>query len=247
MPEKSATGRTAAKVMFHGYGTDQAIPAYNTGMITLSVNPVPEKHDGKNGDLIKKGGKLYYYHYWGIDDLQKNFFPGMFKRAYRALQFVKMLPEWDQRTLIVQGSSQGGGQALAAAGLDPQVSLCVALVPALCNHGGFDIGAESGWPRYHWQERDYKDDPEKVLNVLDYIDCCFFASKITNAEVIMSAGFLDQTCVPSSVYSAYNVIPSGKKQIFNDLKMPHRIAPETMKKINFLINDHITRMQADFN
>ncbi|NMA46826.1 MAG: hypothetical protein GX945_09725, partial [Lentisphaerae bacterium] len=57
-------------------------------------------------------------------------------RVMRSLDFVKTLPEWNGRDLIVVGSSQGGGQAIAAAGLDPQVTLCVAAVPALSDHAG---------------------------------------------------------------------------------------------------------------
>ena len=70
----------------------------------------------------------------------------MFQRACRALEYLKSRPEWDGRILIVSGGSQGGAQALAAAGLDPQVTCCVALVPALCDHHGLLAGRQPSWP-----------------------------------------------------------------------------------------------------
>lgn len=49
----------------------------------------------------------------------------MYLRVLRALDYVKTLPEWDGKNLIVIGSSQCGAQAIVAAALDPQVSLCL--------------------------------------------------------------------------------------------------------------------------
>ncbi len=40
----------------------------------------------------------------------------MFLRMERAIDFLASQPEWDGRILIVTGSSQGGGQAIVAAG-----------------------------------------------------------------------------------------------------------------------------------
>ena len=195
--------------------------------------------------MTKKGGKFYRYYHWGADDLQKNYFPDMFRRAYRALQFIKSLPEWDHRTLIVRGGSQGGGQALVAAGLDPQVTLCIALIPALCDHGGNQAGRVSGWPRYFSTDA-YKKNPDKAAAALDMIDAVFFARRIRNAQVLVSVGFVDRTCVPDSGYAAYNAIPSEKKEIFNDFLKAHAISWDAQKKYMKMISDHIKEKHAMF-
>ena len=49
----------------------------------------------------------------------------------RTLDFLTSQPEWDGKRILVLGESQGGGQSLAAAGLDHRVSAVVATVPAM--------------------------------------------------------------------------------------------------------------------
>ena len=71
----------------------------------------------------------------------------MFLRLVRALDFLTSRPEWDGKHLIVIGHSQGGGQALAAGGLDPRVTLIASGVPAICDHSGRAAGRINGWPK----------------------------------------------------------------------------------------------------
>jgi cephalosporin-C deacetylase-like acetyl esterase len=189
-------------------------------------------------------GKYYMYRHWGADDLEQNSFVAMFRRNYRALQFLKSLPEWDQRTLIVYGASQAGGQALATAGMDPQVTFCGAVVPALCNHGGFENGGESGWPRFHQDTAAYAENPDKVLNMLDFIEVCFFAQMIRQAEVCVYAGYNDQLTPASAVFAAYNSIPSSNKAIFTAPKGDHKIPEDIEKEILKRINIHIRKQQS---
>ena len=246
MPEKASPGRLAAEAVFHGAGTDTIHPLYRKDTIVLSVNPMSIKHDGPPSSTIhRKEGKFYKYYHWGVNDLQKNYFPGMFKRAYRALQVLKSMPEWDHRTLIVRGGSQGGAQALVAAALDPQVTLCIACVPALCDHGGNEVNRISGWPRY-FSTQEYKNDPDKAAAALDMIDVVFFARKIKTAKVFVTVGFIDRTCVPDSVYAAYNVIPSKDKSIANDFLQGHTVSPESREKLNKLISEHIEKNHEIF-
>lgn len=244
MPTGLHHGRLAAEVVYHGAGTDKVFPIYRENTIVLSVNPMSVKHDGPPSSTIRKG-KFRGYPRWGAADLQKNYFPGMFRRVFRALQFIKSLPEWDHRTLIVRGISQGGGQALVAAGLDPQVTLCIAAVPALCDHGGNLVGRVSGWPRYY-TTTDYKNSPDKAAEALDMIDAVFFAAKIKNAKVLVTVGFIDRVCVGDSVYAAYNAIPSPDKQIANDFMTGHTTSRETKNLINKLIIDHISKKHEIF-
>ena len=58
-------------------------------------------------------------------------------------------------------------------------------------------------------------DEEKrvVLEMASYFDAAHFARRITG-PVIVSVGFIDQTCSPSSVYAAFNEIRTPKR-IFN--------------------------------
>lgn len=245
VPAKAIPGRCAARVIFQPAGVDYARPQYFADTITLVVNPLPVKHNGAAmSQTIKPEGKFFRYWNWGADDLEKNCFPGMIKRAYRFVQFMKLLPEWDQRTLVVSGRSQGGAQALAVTGLDPQITMCVAYVPALCNHGGFAAGDQSGWPHYY-RMKEYQNDPEKSLALTDIIDAAFFAADITDAEVVVSSGFIDTTCPPESVYAAYNMIPAKSKSMIDDLHSTHSTPKSTYDQGEARIAEHIRKKQLD--
>ena len=55
---------------------------------------------------------------------------------------------------------------------------------------------------------------ETAAKMLPYFDAVNFARKIT-VPVLLTMGFLDTTCPPSGVYSAYNVIASPKQIVTN--------------------------------
>lgn len=76
-------------------------------------------------------GELKDYRNAGHEDRETCYFKGMFLRLVRAIDFLTSQPEWDGKTLIVYGSSQGGYQAIVAAGLDSRVSYFCAGVPRM--------------------------------------------------------------------------------------------------------------------
>ena len=65
-------------------------------------------------------------------------------------EYVKTLPAWNGRDLIVQGGSQGGLQASWAAALVKGVSEVRLEVPWCCDLGGREVGRMGGWrPKWH--------------------------------------------------------------------------------------------------
>ncbi len=233
-----------ARVSFHGAGvrgSNMPLDEAARGMLAIDINA----HGIENGkpkefyeDLLK--GDLKSYRYDGRDNRDTSYFRGMYQRIYRTLQYVKSRPEWDGRTLIAAGTSQGGGQALVAAGLDPDVTCCVAYVPALCDHAGITAGRESGWPRFHTVEGGTS--PE-VLAAGDYIDAVNFARKITKADTLLTTGFIDLSCTPSSVFAAYNVIPSPSKEIWCSPPSDHGVPKEFYQRGSGFIDRHIEKMK----
>ena len=205
MPRDAKPKSLPALVMFHGAGvlSAQKHPEYAAHAIVFNVNAhgLP---NGKAPAFYRKIGAttLKNYRIADLDDRGKIHFVGMFMRVMRALDYVKSLPEWDGKTLIAMGGSQGGGQSLAAAGLDKQVTLCCAHIPALCDLGGAKAGRRPGWPIHLPTNPRSWDDP-KVIAATAYLDGVFFARRI-KCPVYISTGLIDQTCVPPAVYSVYN-------------------------------------------
>jgi cephalosporin-C deacetylase len=181
------------------------------GVISLSINA----HGILNGqpgsyyaDLAN--GPLKNYRIDGRESRDTYYFLGMYLRVVRALDFLTSQPEWDGRTLIIEGGSQGGAQSMAGAALDHRVTFITAMNAAMCDHTGMVVGRVAGWPKVV-PVKDGVPDPV-VLQVSRYFDTVNFASRV-KAQVYMWEGFIDTTCPPTGVYAAYNQVPTAKEMI----------------------------------
>ena len=241
-PAKAAPKSLPAILYVHGAGVVSAsIPYVGNKALALNINA----HGIKNGQPKAFYANLYkttLKNYWhtGMDSRDTVYFRDMALRVYRALQFLKAQPEWNQKVLVVYGGSQGGAQGLMAAGLDPQVSAAVVNVPAVCDHGGASIGRESGWPRFS-STKIYNSNPKKYLPILDYVDCVNFARRIKTAKIFMTTGTIDTTCVPSSVCSAFNAIPSKNKELAITLNMTHAPTKAIYAKCNKFVHTELDK------
>jgi cephalosporin-C deacetylase len=124
--------------------------------------------------------------------------------AVLALDAARAHPLVDPTRLVVTGQSQGGGLALAVAGLSPDVRAAAIDVPFLC-HWRRAIEVTDGFPyqeltRYLSIHRLREAD---VFRTLSYVDGLNFAVR-ANAPALFSAGLMDEICPPSTVFAAYN-------------------------------------------
>ncbi|MBQ7206559.1 MAG: acetylxylan esterase [Lentisphaeria bacterium] len=202
-----------------GAGVRNSWKSPNPDAVTFYINA----HGILNGqapEYYKKlaGKELRGYPYFGADARETIYFKYMFLRVLRALEYVKSLPEWNGRDIIVRGSSQGGAQTLFAAAMDKDVTLAVASVPAMCDFAGCLAAPvrQSGWPRPY--RRLEKDSPKPAA--WDYYDGVNFARRIT-CPVYISTGFMDMTCVPTSVFCMFNQLASKEKHMETHRDMGH--------------------------
>lgn len=155
-----------------------------------------------------ESGELKDYYIRGLDNRNDLYFRGMYLRLIRTIDYLTQQPEWDGKRIVVIGESQGGGQALAAAGLDQRVSLAVAIVPAMCDWGGTLINRKGGWPQ-PFEKKGNKDEMKKVL---PYFDTAHLL-KFSKATILVEIGLVDNTCPSTSIYAAINQA-KGKKLIY---------------------------------
>jgi len=216
-----------------------AVRGAEMGMLSLDLNAHGVANDRPRAYYAElERTVLKGYSHRGREHRETCYFLGMYLRLARALNFLTAQPEWDGEILIVKGQSQGGAQAIVAAGLDHRVTVIGAGMPALCNQPG--PSPISGWP---WlvPYRDGKPDP-KILQVSRYFDPVNFSAR-TDAEAIFSVGFIDVVCPPTTVYMAYNNI-RGKKQILNYTLRGHE-APESMKAVfHKVFREHVRRRKT---
>lgn len=165
--------------------------------------------------------------YWeiGVESRNKYYFRGMYLRLIRTLDFLCSQPEWDGKRIIVIGESQGGGQTLAAAGIDERVTAVVATVPAMCDFGGDLIGRKGGWP----QPFSYTKDMKKMIKTIPYFDVAHLL-KNSKATIVAEIGFIDTTCPSVSIYAAINQ-SKGEKIVYGVPYRGHHLNQKEYQKI----------------
>jgi len=243
-PRNATSGSLPILLSLHGAGVrssrkEPMAALAATGILTMDINA----HGIENGqpDAFYEGlanGKLKGYPFRGKNNREESYFLGMFLRLYRAMEFLMARPEWDGKVLGVWGSSQGGGQTLAAAGLNPKVNIFLAGVPALCEH----TGPVNGWPRFLKPGREEKPDPA-VFRSARYFDGMNFATR-TKARALLTVGFIDNTCRPTSVYAAYNNL-QGPKEMMTFPLMGHEYHVEMLNHFMVQFREEVEKAHAE--
>ena len=122
------------------------------------------------------------------------------------LNIIGGLDHYTSGDLVIRGGSLGVIQAIAAAALDPQVTLAIVSVPAFCEFAGELSGRKRSIPA-----RNVKGEltPEMV-NALGYFDAVNFTPLI-KCEIVFCTGFTDELCPPSNVFAVFNALPEATK------------------------------------
>lgn len=188
------------------------------GAMVLDINAHGIPNDKPKEYFVGlENGDLKNYSAIGKNNKDDFYFVGMYLRLLRSIDFLCAQKTWDGRHLIAIGESQGGGQALAAAGLDSRVSAISAIVPALCALTDPQL---AGWPRpLGWNSKQVvmNDETREIAKAVAYCDNVFLASR-SKAETQIFAGLIDTTCPATGIFATYNNI-STKKCI---IAYPHK-------------------------
>jgi len=247
-PKNAKPKSLPAILHVHGAGVRSSNPgsvfwaANEGGMLSLDINAhgIPNGKPKEFYDALSNG-ELKDYRSFGQKDREQCYFKGMFLRLIRAIDFLTAQPEWDGKTLIVYGSSQGGFQAFAAAGLDERVSFFCAGVPAGCDHTGSQANRIAGWPKIVPNDAEGKPDAA-ALQASRYFDCVNFATRSKCKGAAVTVGFIDTTCPPTSVYAAYNAL-TIPKSMHADVLSGHTSTPAGSKFMQEAAFKHVRAMK----
>lgn len=141
----------------------------------------------------------------GQHSREESHFLQMYLGDYRAIEYVASRDDWDGRTLVVMGTSMGGQQSFAMAGLNPRVTHLIVHVPS-----GADVTA-----RLHGRAASYPNwnvDRPEVQETARYFDTANFAPRIT-ARSLVSMGFIDDVSTPTGIWSVFNQIQGPKEVV----------------------------------
>lgn len=124
--------------------------------------------------------------------------------ACRAVDVARILPGTDGRVALT-GNSQGGGLALGAAGLVPDVDALISNVPFLTHmRRAVDITDTDPYQEIVRYLSVHRDREEQVFSTLSYLDAMHLGRRAT-APALFSVALRDVTCPPSTVFAAYNL------------------------------------------
>jgi cephalosporin-C deacetylase len=213
---RAPTSKLPALVQFNGYGAGRGhalddLTWASAGFVQLLMDTRGQgsgRTEDPAGSGPSGGGVLSK----GISSPDTYYDRRLFTDAVRAVDAVRSLGFVDPDRVAAIGNSQGGGIALAVAGLVPDLSAVLMQAPFLCDFPRATVITDS--PPYS-EIADYlrarRTDVGTVHSTLSYFDGVNFAKRAT-APGYFSAGLMDTICPPSTVFAAYNNY-AGKKEI----------------------------------
>jgi cephalosporin-C deacetylase len=215
-----ADGPLPAIVEFDGYGRGRGEPIENllwasAGFAHLEMDTRGQSWSGwrsstpdPHGSEAHGPGMLTK----GIRDPETYYYRRVFTDAVRAVEAARATPLIDASRVGLLGTSQGGGIAIAVAGLVDDLRAVVVRVPFLCDfprattitdaHPFREISDYLGV---------YRNDHELVHRTLSYVDAVNFAPR-ASAPASFSVGLMDPVCPPSTVFAAHNAY-GGQRDI----------------------------------
>lgn len=214
-----ANGPLPTVVHFVGYGGGRGHPLDNllwasAGFAGLHMDTRGQGSTWSTGDTSDPAGAGAQYPGFmtrGIASPETYYYRRLITDAVRAIDTARELELVDASRLAVFGQSQGGGLALACAGLVPELSAAACCVPFLCDFPrACVITDEFPYKEIGKYLAVHRDQADSVHEVLSYFDGVNFAAR-AHAPARFSTSLMDTTCPPSTVYAAFNRYAGSKK------------------------------------
>jgi cephalosporin-C deacetylase-like acetyl esterase len=198
------------------------------GIITLQIgiHGIPVNLDQTVYDNLAAGA-LNRYTVSGLENKNEYYYRRVILGSLRANDFLTSLPQFDGANLGVMGGSQGGALSIMTAALDARVKRLAVWVPALSDLTGYIHGRAGGWHHAFKDERNRT--PDKI-ETSKYYDTVNFARRL-KVPGIYTYGFNDETCPPTSMYAAYNII-TAPKSLLLALETGHALTNEQSERVN---------------
>ena len=203
-----------AVVQFLGYGDGTGGPldwlawpaaGYATLVMDTRGQGARARRAGRTGD---EGGSasahVEGFLTKGVLDPADYYYRRVFTDAVRAVEAARSLPGIDPDRVAVQGTSQGGGIALAASALAEGVAAAMVNVPFLCHfRRALEVTDTAPYAELLGFVRTHREAAGRAFATLAYFDGMTMAAH-ASAQALFSVALMDDVCPPSTVYAAYN-------------------------------------------
>lgn len=209
------------------YAGDRAMAEQGAITLQIGIHGIPVTHPSELYDQMRTGALDGYWAY-NLENRDRYYYRRVYLGCVRANDFLTSRENWDGKNLLVMGGSQGGQLTIVTAALDPRVTGAAALYPAYSDVTGYLHGRAGGWPHMFRREEDGHRTQDKIATT-GYYDTVNFARRL-RVPIYVAFGYNDETCPPTSLYAAYNVIPS-RKELLLALEMTHASIPEVSDRV----------------
>ncbi|MGA5185961.1 acetylxylan esterase [Streptomyces griseoincarnatus] len=202
-----------AVVEFAGYGRGRGLPHERLTWVNAGYAHLLMDNRGQ-GDQYGCGGDTPDPHAGapggpgpaarGLLDPHDHHYRRLITDAVRAVDAVRALPGVDASRVAAVGNSQGGGVALAVAGLVPDLAAVLVTAPFLCGiRRALDLTDASPYGEISAYLAVHRGVEEAAYRTLSYVEGISFARR-AQAPAHFGVGLRDTVCPPSGAYAAFN-------------------------------------------
>ncbi|MFC4534125.1 acetylxylan esterase [Sphaerisporangium dianthi] len=214
-------GPLPAVVQFHGYASgrghpldDLLWPSAGYAHLLMDTRGQGGAYAGGGGtpDPVGAGPAYPGFMTRGIAGKETYYYRRVYTDAVRAVRAVRDAGLADPARVGVTGASQGGGIALAVAGLVPGLRALHVQAPLMCDiRHAVRTSNDGPYQEISGYLAAHRTSVADVFTTLAYFDGIAFARRAT-APAWFSTGLLDQVCPPSTAFGAFHAY-TGPKEI----------------------------------
>jgi cephalosporin-C deacetylase len=212
-----ATAPLPGLVQFFGYGNGRGHALRDlrwaaAGYAHLVVDARGQGHGDTDDDHPDGGPSAGGFLTRGIRSPHEYYYRRVYADAVRAVDALRSLDLVDPARVGAVGASQGGGIALAIAGLVPDLAVAIVQAPFLCElDRAAELSSEHPYSLLTQYFADRRLGTAAALDTLRYFDGVNHAKRAT-APALLSTGLRDGIAPPGTVLPAFTAY-AGPKQI----------------------------------
>ncbi|MFJ3668830.1 acetylxylan esterase [Streptomyces sp. NPDC090106] len=200
-------------VEYAGYGRGRGLPHERLTWVNAGFAHLLMDNRGQ-GDQYGSGGATPDPHAGvpggpgamvrGLLDPHDYHYRRLITDAVRAVAAARALPGADPARTVAAGNSQGGGLALAVAGLVPDLAAALITAPLLCGvRRALDLTDASPYGEIAAYLSVHRGAETAAYRTLSYVEGVSFARR-AHAPAHFGVGLRDTVCPPSGAYAAFN-------------------------------------------
>ncbi|MGM0805726.1 MAG: acetylxylan esterase [Bacillota bacterium] len=200
-------------LVLHGYGGNKGSIANYAKylMMGFAVMALDTRGHGESANGSYPAGGTGSWVTQGILNPETYYYRYVYMDVIRAIDVMNTLPELDETSIVIHGTSMGGGIALAVAGLDARPALVIADVPNMCDIPlAIQLKMEGSLVQVEHYLRQYPEQIKQVFKTLAFFDNKNLAENI-HCTVRISAGGKDLICPPQTIYGVFNLMNTEKE------------------------------------